>query len=161
MSNDINPASPSNNPKNKDYDDNPRLRLRLMGYTLCQSLGTLSPINITLLVMIEMGFAQGRRPLCFFSAEGSSQHIARSVASARGGSGGMSTLVLCNAPRSQPWPPQASRAGTLASPHAPPRIDAYTSCVYVSYTCVCVCASMSLSKVLSLGSGLGSGLGPG
>ena len=73
----------------------------------------------------------------------------------------MPTPVLCNAPRSQPWPPQASRAGTLASPHAPPRIDAHTSFVYVSYLCVCVCASMSLSKVLSLGSGLGSGLGLG
>ena len=73
----------------------------------------------------------------------------------------MPTPVLCNAPRSQPWPPQASRAGTLALPRTPPRIDAYTLCVYVSYLCVCVCASMSLSKVLSLGLGLGSGLGSG
>ena len=72
----------------------------------------------------------------------------------------MPTPVLCNAPRSQPWPPQASRAGILASPHAPPRIDAYTTCVYVSYLCVCVCHH-ALSKVLSLGLGLGSGLGSG
>ena len=91
------------------------------------------------LVLIEMGFAQGRRPLCFFLAEGSSQHVGRGAAAARGGSGEMPTPVLCNAPRSQPWPPQASRAGTLAPPHAPPRIDAHTSCVYVSYLCVCVC----------------------
>ena len=73
----------------------------------------------------------------------------------------MPTPVLCNAPRSRPWPPQASRAGTLALPRTPPRIDAYTLCVYVPYLCVCVCASMSLSKVLSLGLGLGSGLGSG
>ena len=110
--------------------------------------------------IIEMGFAQGRRPLCLFLAEGSSQYVARGAASARGGSGGMPTPALCNAPRSQPWPPQASRAGTLASPHAPPRIDAYTTCVYVSYLRVCVCHH-ALSKVLSLGLGSGLGLGLG
>ena len=63
----------------------------------------------------------------------------------------MPTPVLCNAPRSQSWPPQASRAGTLALPRTPPRIDAYTLCVY----------HHALSKVLSLGLGLGSGLGLG
>ena len=87
-------------------------------------------------------------PSVFFLAEGSSQHVARGVATARGGSGGMPTPVLCNAPRSQPWPPQASRAGTLASPHAPPRIDAYTSCVYVSYTCVCVCQHVTQQSLV-------------
>ena len=72
----------------------------------------------------------------------------------------MPTPVLCNAPRSQPWPPRASRAGTLASPRAPPRIYAYTS-FEPCPTCVRVCATISLSKVLSLGLGLGSGLGSG
>ena len=108
-----------------------------------------------------MDFAQGRRPLCFFLAEGSSQHVARGVASVGGGSGGMPTPVLCNAPRSQPLPPHASRAGMLASPYAPLRIYAYTSFEPCS-TCVRVCATISLSKVvLSLGLGLGSGLGSG
>ena len=95
-----------------------------------------------------MGFAQGRRPLCFFLAEGSSQYVARGAASARGGSGGMPTPVLCNAPRSQPWPPQASRAGTLALPRTPPRIDAYTLCVYVSYLCVCVCQHVTQQSLV-------------
>ena len=72
----------------------------------------------------------------------------------------MPTPVLCNAPRSQPLPPHASRAGMLASPYAPPRIYAYTS-FEPCPTCVRVCATISLSKVLSLGLGLGSGLGSG
>ena len=73
----------------------------------------------------------------------------------------MPTPVLCNAPRSQPLPPHASRAGMLASPYAPLRIYEYTSFEPCS-TCVRVCATISLSKVvLSLGLGLGSGLGSG
>ena len=34
------------------------------------------------------------------------------------------------------------------SPHAPPRIDAYTSCVYVSYTCVCVCQHVTQQSLV-------------
>ena len=65
-----------------------------------------------------------------------------------GDQGGCPPLCYCNAPRSQPWPPQASRAGTLASPHAPPRIDAYTSCVYVSYLCLCVCQHVTQQSLV-------------
>ena len=94
-----------------------------------------------------MGFAQGRRPLCFFFSRGQlSACCQRRYLCSRGVRGDAHPCVMRRT--AQPWPPQASRAGTLASPHAPPRIDAYTSCVYVSYTCVCVCQHVTQQSLV-------------